>query len=81
MIREYIIKVNEDKKDIMGDCPLVEKPKELVRCKDCKYAILTYSGECKYCEKRMDDDGGMDQLYLPGDWYCADGERKDGEQE
>ena len=51
----------------------------VVHCKDCKYAILTYSGECKYCKKRMDDDGGMDQLYLPGDWYCADGERKDGD--
>ena len=51
----------------------------IVRCKDCRYAILTYSGECKYCKKRMDDDGGMEQLYLPGDWYCADGERKDGE--
>lgn len=54
---------------------------DIVRCKDCKYAILTYSGECKYCKKRIDDNGGMDQLYLPGDWYCADGERKEGDGE
>lgn len=25
-MKEYIIKIDEDKKDIMGNCPLVEKP-------------------------------------------------------
>lgn len=31
---------------------------EIVRCKDCKFAYMTYDGECKYCswgEKRKDD--------------------------
>ena len=36
-MKEYIIKIDEDKKDIMGNCPLVEKPQELVRCKDCRH--------------------------------------------
>ena len=36
-MKEYIIKVDEDKKDIMGNMPLIEKPQELVRCKDCKF--------------------------------------------
>ena len=64
-MKEYIIKVDEDKKDIMGNCPLVEKPQELVRCKDCK--------------KYNTDECEIDKLeYSPayGDWFCADGERK-----
>ena len=36
-MKEYIIKVDEDKKDIMGNMPLIDKPQELVRCKDCKF--------------------------------------------
>ena len=35
-MKEYIIKVG-DEPDIMGNYPLTEKAKELVRCKDCKY--------------------------------------------
>ena len=54
---------------------ILEEQPEIVHCKDCKYAVLTYSGECKYCKKRIDDNGGMEKLYLPGDWFCADGER------
>lgn len=68
MIREYIIKVDEDKKDIMGDCPLVEKPKELVRCKDCKY------------HDEEDGKNFCDCGDRPDDWFCADG-REDGDGE
>ena len=74
MTREYIIKVDEDKKDIMGDCPLVEKPKELVRCKDCKYGedwgALIACGKARGFGLTHDKD-----------WFCADGVQKDGDGE
>ena len=43
---------------------------ELVRCKDCKH----YDIETQSC---LD---GLDGIFQP-DWYCADGERKDGGKE
>lgn len=49
----------------------------VVRCKDCRYAHLTYDGDCKYCDMRKDQDGFCEELYLPGDYYCADGERRE----
>ena len=52
---------------------------ELVRCKECKNAYMTYDGRCKYCEKRKDDDDNYLELYLDGEYYCADGKRKEGE--
>lgn len=67
MTREYIIKVDEDKKDIMGDCPLVEKPKELVRCDDCGYSFCEgFVHERLYCEKHPELGE------IKGDWFCAD---------
>ena len=53
----------------------------VVRCKDCRFAHLTYDGSCKQCEKAIDDDDRMLTLYLPGDFFCGYGERKDGEQD
>ena len=61
-MKEYIIKVDEDKKDIMGNCPLVEKPQELVRCRDCKRHLENN------CEVLIG-------VYYP-DWFCADGKRE-----
>ena len=55
----------------------------VVRCRDCKYAHLTYDGECKYCDiisGMMDEDSHIEALYLPGDWYCADGERREDDE-
>ena len=52
---------------------------ELIRCKDCKHAVLTTSGEAKYCKWwQGEEDGtyGGDQLYLDGNFYCAVGERR-----
>lgn len=51
---------------------------KVVRCKDCKYAYLTDDGECKYCEMEKDDNGSLIELYRSWDWFCADGERKEG---
>lgn len=75
-MKEYIIKIDDDKKDIVGNYPLVEKPKELVRCKDCKYAHKTYNGDCKYCDMFTDDDWNPIEFYRSGEWFCADGERR-----
>ena len=67
-MKEYIIKIDEDKKDIMGNCPLVEKPQELVRCKDCKW--FHHNSTC-YNEKVRFG------CYRKPDWFCADGRRRD----
>ena len=53
---------------------------EVVRCKDCKYAHLTYQKSCKYCDMWKDDDDFFLCLYLPPDFYCAYGERREDEQ-
>ena len=45
---------------------------EVVRCKDCIHASMTSDGTCKYCAVWFQDEA----LYLDGDYYCADGERK-----
>ena len=60
MIHEYIIKVDDDKKDIVGGMPLIDKPQELVRCKDCR--------------RYYANGGNCDQVLA--EWFCADGERK-----
>ena len=49
----------------------------VVRCSECKYAHMTYDGECKYCDFWQEDGG--DALYLDKGFYCAAGERRDGE--
>lgn len=45
---------------------------DLVLCKECKYAHVTYGGECKYCDNWSLED----PLYLAGDFFCAYGERR-----
>ena len=47
---------------------------EVITCKDCKHAHMTYGGECKYCDK-WEEDG--EALYLDGDFFCAYGERRE----
>ena len=42
---------------------------ELVRCKDCKW--YREKGFCKH------PNGGAGNV-RPADWFCADGERKEG---
>lgn len=53
--------------------------KNIIHCKDCKYSHMTYGGECKYCDKisAADDDGEYGEaMYVPGDFYCRFGERR-----
>ena len=61
---------------IMEEAPAVDAV-PVVRCKDCKYAHMTYDGECKYCDFWQEDGG--DALYLDKGFYCAAGERRDGD--
>ena len=53
---------------------------EIVRCRDCRHATITVNGKCKYCEMFWSPDtdgyGADSQLYLPGEFFCAFGERK-----
>lgn len=70
---EYIIKVDENKKDIMGNCPLVEKPQKLVRCKDCKHWMSPGIG---YKNADLGQCMGRGHELQKSDWFCADGERK-----
>ena len=45
---------------------------EIIRCKECKHACLTYRGEVKYCEVWTDDT-----LYMDGDNFCSFAEREE----
>ena len=56
----------------------LRKERPVVRCKDCKHAHMTYDGLCKYCDELI-EHGVEEAVYLPGDYFCADGERKDGD--
>lgn len=52
--------------------PTFEVP--VVLCKDCKFSVMTYVGEVKYCKCwHRDEDGNYDgePLYLDGDFYCG----------
>ena len=64
-MKEYIIKVDEQKTDIDGGMPLQGKPQELVRCKDCK--------------KQCTDNCLLywNDINTPDNWYCADGVRRE----
>ena len=45
---------------------------ELVRCKDCKhYNIIGCAGGLGWCERWY-------RMGHTGEWFCADGERKEG---
>lgn len=76
MVREIIVKEWHDDKGLIHRREIGQ---ELIRCKECKHAHMTYDGLCKYCDTWKDDDGNLLELYLDGDYYCADGERKESE--
>ncbi len=52
---------------------------EITRCKECKFAHLTYDGDCKYCDKWTDEFGIPEELYLDGDFFCGYAERRTDE--
>ena len=69
MTREYIMQVQIDDDGHEYD---MTRKEEIVRCKNCKHAVMTYDGDCKYCEIWFPDEA----WYMSGDYYCGSGERK-----
>ena len=61
--------------DIIQNAPAADV-RPVVFCRDCKHAHMTHDGLCKYCDM-MAERGEDDALYLPGDWFCADGEKRE----
>ena len=61
-------------KDQIENIPVADV-QPVVFCRDCKNAHMTHDGLCKYCDV-MIEYGVDDSLYFPGDYFCADGERK-----
>ena len=78
MAKEYIMLFdyalyNEDTGEACFNPKMVG---ELVRCKDCKYCYAEgFVNVRNVCEKHY-DFGNVDD-----DWFCADGERRDDEQD
>lgn len=64
MTREYIIKVDDTKTDIMGSTPLEEPPMELIRCKDCR--------------KRWEWFCELDGKYHSPEFFCGFAKPKEG---
>lgn len=59
---------------VFPNCPLKEQEK-IVRCKDCKHGkIHGIDVECVAHEEVSYDP----EPWHPLDWFCADGERKEG---
>lgn len=53
----------------------------VVRCKDCKWGSVITDDDCEdivYCNNPDCPVWEADMAVKP-DWYCADGERRDGE--
>ena len=71
---EYIVELTDANHNrLMAECDGIHE--RIVRCRDCKFAIINSLGDCKYCEKFWDSDGNA-QLNLPGDFFCKWGERR-----
>jgi hypothetical protein len=49
----------------------------VVRCRDCKYFMEHNDGQGGNCN-HLDYDGEY-EFSVAGDWFCADGERRDSE--
>ena len=72
-MKELIIIVDDEKMDIEGNAPVVDKPQELVRCKDC--ICYRYYGP----SEEIVSECTINHCKNPdADWFCADGERKEG---
>ena len=49
---------------------------DVIHCRDCRYAHMTYDGYVKYCDCSKDEYGNLESLYLDGDFFCGFAERK-----
>ena len=72
---EVIMRIDFAASDKTQICAHAKIVQELVRCLDCKYSRPYQHQPDKYtCEKEHD----CGDYTVPFDWYCADGERKEG---
>jgi hypothetical protein len=68
-VKELIIKVDEEKMDIEGNAPVVDRPQKLVRCKDCKKGEQSVlPNRHLWCR--------IHEFYREPEWFCADGEKR-----
>ena len=74
---KWIVEAESIDDIVLGNYSINDTP--LTECKDCKYAHLTVSGECKYCDAWTDDDGYPLELYADGDFFCGLAKRKDND--
>ena len=77
-IQEHMIihKMNETRAIYISEAldmaiKALEQP-TIIRCKDCKFAHLTYDGDVKYCDVWSPDES----IYIDGDNFCSSAERK-----
>ena len=54
---------------------------DIVHCFECKYAHITYDGQCKYCDQITDDDGNVIEVYYDGSHFCSYGVKKGANDE
>lgn len=57
----------------MQDIILPSAEPEIIRCRDCKYSQMTDDDECRYCKIWFAEE----EHFLPGNYFCADAERKE----
>lgn len=80
------------RKNEEGPCPmydaalaLLKESESIVRCKDCKWwdkkddSPYGYCHACKHGHRSEHWEIGIYRTYK-GDWFCADGERKDDDE-
>ena len=65
-MKEYIVKIYTQETIDLFDA--YNDHSVLIRCKDCKH----YDSFTQQCQN------GLDGIFTP-EWFCADGERKEGE--
>lgn len=57
----------------------IERYRELVRCKDCRWGDRSRNGKGEEMILCYNGDTGIEDGYLhEPDWYCCEGERKEG---
>ena len=74
-MKEYIIVIG-DEPDIMGNYGLKEKPKQLIRCKDCMYWKQEFDKENHWICLQHSFNGKV--MQTTPDFFCADGMQKGG---
>ena len=74
-MKEYIILDDFLDDETMASANAQGYLRELVRCRECKYFVEN-TWECSRLCDRFGDEYSDARVYP--DWFCADGERKDG---